>query len=427
MLDILKRFSYYKNPISKQLFVSLIIQGIYTVVTPLSMIILARFLGPEEFGDFAFSISFVIILSIFSNLGLPVVVTRFGAMYYIKEQWEFLKGLITFSNKRVAIFSIAIILICWLLIYFDIIELTSKTHVLFALPIVLFFALSNIRTAILTAVEKVNLAQLPEMIIRPSLFLLLILLLYYFNVLNSLTAVIFYSIVNLVIFIVGVYFVKKHTKNKTNNTLVKFESKLWINSSVPLFLLGSIQVFGAQADVFLLGLLADSDEAGIFKSMYQISLLVIFSLSAINAIASPHIVRCYEGGNIKKLKQMLIVFCFVNFIFAAIIASPFLFFGEFFIELLYGKAYIVGFTCLQILIIGRLFNSIFGISNQFLKMMGKEKQATIGILAGAIVGILLNIVLIPEYGIIGAAISSATGLVTWNICLFIITVKNIWK
>ena len=53
--------------------------------------------------------------------------------------------------------------------------------------------------------------------------------------------------------------------------------------------------------------------------------------------------------------------------------------------------------------------------------------AIIGILAGAIVGIVLNIVLIPRYGIVGAAIASTSGLVTWNMCLFVVAVKNIWK
>ena len=185
-------------------------------------------------------------------------------------------------------------------------------------------------------------------------------------------------------------------------------------------------MLGAQADIFLLGFLADSEEVGIFKSMYQISLLVIFSLIAVNAIVSPYIVRSFEEKNIKKLKQLLFVFCGINFAFALVIACPFLFFGEFFIELLYGKEFVVGVTCLQILIFGRIINSIFGISNQFLKMMGEERKATKGIFIGAVVGIILNFLLIPIYGIVGAAIASASALIIWNVYLFVITVRKIW-
>lgn len=427
MQSLYKHLKYYKSPISKKLFISLIIQGVYTIITPLSMILLARFLGPENFGDFAFSISLVIIISIFSNLGLPTVVTRYGASYFIEKKYDYLKGILKFSNKRVTILSISIIFIFYILLLCDFIEIQSKKNVLFALPMVLFLVLSSIRTATLTAIEKVNLSQLPEMIIRPILFFLAIIVMHYFGFLNSVNAVIFYTIINLIIFIIGARLVKRYLNNLLDNKREAFESNLWIKSSIPLFLLGGIQIFGAQVDIFLLGFLTDSKDVGVFKSMYQISLLVIFSLTATNAIISPYIVRNFIEKNKNKLMKMLLIFCFINTIIAGIIAFPFFFFGDFFIELLYGKEYLVGFTCLQILIIGRLINSIFGISSQFLKMMGQEKKATKGILFGAITGIVLNFYLIPKYGIIGAAIASSVALILWNTILFILTIKSILK
>lgn len=423
----MKLSSLYKNKLSKHLLVSLIIQAIYTVVTPLSMILLARFLGPDDFGDFAFSISFVIIASVFSSLGLPTVITRFGAIYFINNNWNKLKGILAFSNKRVFICSIVITLIILLLLVMDVIEVASKNYIFIALPIIVFLALSTIRTGLLTAIEKVNLSQLPEMIIRPILFFIVILILYYAGVLDGYTAIISYTIINGIIFLIGAYLVKKYTQKHIENIEPDSkESKIWVKSAMPLFLLGSIQILGAQADIFLLGFLAESEEVGIFKSMYQISLLVIFSLIAVNAIVSPYIVRSFEEKNTKKLKQLLFVFCGINFTFALVIACPFLFFGEYFIELLYGEEFVVGVTCLQILIFGRIINSIFGISNQFLKMMGEERKATKGIFIGAVIGIILNFMLIPKYGIVGAAIASATALIIWNVYLFVITVRKIW-
>ncbi|WP_430410906.1 flippase [Kordia sp.] len=423
----MKLSSLYKNKLSKHLLVSLIIQGIYTIVTPLSMILLARFLGPDNFGHFAFAVSFATVLSIFSNLGLPTAVTRFGAIYYINENWKRLKGILQFSNKNVTICGLVFIAVSIFLLLTDIVEIPSKPYVLVALPIILFLALSMIRTGVLTAIEKVNLSQLPEMIIRPILFFIVILVLYYSGVLNAYSSIISYTIINGIIFLVGAYMVKRFTDKKMANLEPDYEKSAWKRSAMPLFLLGSIQILGAQADIFLLGFLADSEEVGIFKSMYQISLLIIFSLSAINAVASPYIVRSFEENNFAKLKKLLFTFCGINLVFALVIAFPFLFFGEFFIELLYGEEFVVGITCLQILIFGRIINSIFGISNQFLKMMGEERKATKGIFIGAVVGIILNFVLIPQYGIIGAAIASSSALIIWNLYLFAITVKKVWS
>lgn len=421
-------FSFlYKNTLSRQLLVSLFIQAIYTVITPVSMIVLARFLGPEQFGDYAFSVSLVIILSIFSNLGLPVVITRFGAMYHLTQKWNLLKGILTFSNTRIFVSSLAVVALTATLIGFDIIKTPAKYHILAALPIVVFLALSNVRTAILTAIEKVNLSQLPEMILRPVLFLLAILIFYYLGLLNSLTAVTLYTLINLFIYFVGVYLVKKYIRNHTEGISPGDESKLWIHSALPLFFLGGIQVLGAQADVFLLGVLARNEEVGIFKSMYQISLLIIFSLTAVNAIASPHIVRHFEQGNWRSLKKLLIIFCVINLSFALLISLPFFMYGDFFIKILYGEAYLAGFATLRILLVGRFMNAIFGVSNQFLKMMGYERQATKGILIGSVIGVLLSFLLIPKFGMIGAAVASSSALVLWNVYLFSIVVRRIWK
>lgn len=404
----------------------MVIQGVYTIITPLSMILLARFLGPKDFGEFGFAVSFVIIASIFAGLGFPIVVTRFGAIYYIKEEWKKLKGIFRFSNKVTFVSSLAIIAIVCLVILSDFFELPSKKHVLIALPVILFLSLSKVRTALLTAIEKVNIAQLPEMIIRPILFFLIVLILYYYNILDGYSSIISYAFANGIIFLIGAVLVNRYTSNYLKNEKCDYETTIWKNSATPLFLLGSVQVLGAQADILLLGFLANSSEVGVFKSMYQISLLIIFSLTAANAVSAPYIVRSYENKNDSQLKRLLFTFCGINFLFAILIALPFLLFGEYLIILLYGQEFVIGLGCLYILIVGRVINSIFGISNQFLKMMGEERKAAKGIILGTIVGVFLNIVLIPEYGIIGAAIASSVGMITWNIYLFLVLLRKIY-
>ena len=138
---------------------------------------------------------------------------------------------------------------------------------------------------------------------------------------------------------------------------------------LPLFILGSIQVLSQHSDIFILGLLTSDENVGVYKSMFQISILIIFSLSAINAISAPHIIREVELNNPIGLRKLLLKFCIVNAIFAILIGFPFLFFGEFFIELIYGQEYITGLTCLKILILGRMINAVLGASNHFLKMI----------------------------------------------------------
>ena len=417
----------FKNKFSRELIISLIIQAVYTVITPLSMIVLARLLGPEQFGDFSFTVSVMSLIAIFCTLGFPVLVTRYGAMYYIRQQWSYLKGLISYTNKYIMVTSLLVIIMItsWLLV----VDYKSQNYysILVGLPIILFSSLSATRASLLTAIERVNYSQLPERILRPILFFLLIILLHFFSGLNNLSAIGIYTIVNLVIFVYGVYLVMKFLPHHVKIAVKDYQIGLWKKSAIPLFVLGSVQVLNQHLDIFILGLLTSDDGVGIYKSMYQISILVIFSLSAINAISAPYIIREIEYNQPESLKRLLYKFCALNTIIAIVIALPFLVFGEFLIDLFYGNEYIGGLLCLKILILGRIVNSTFGVSNHFLKMLGEEKRATKGILMGVMLGLILNIVLVPKYGIEGASVASASALIFWNSYLFYSALSSINK
>lgn len=390
------------------------------------MILMARFLGADAFGVYAFAISIITLLSMIAEMGLPTVITRFGAIYFFKKQLEFFKGITRFTNSRITVSSIVLALGILAAYFLGLIKDEYENAVLLASPLILLFALSRVRSAILTAVEKVNIAQLPEMIFRPSLLIISLLILYFFDQVTAINVLVVYILINVIIYLIGESLVKRHTKTIKLIDKIDFERKKWIQAAFPLFLLGGIQMIGVQSDIFLLGFFSSSEDVGVFKSMYQISLLVIFSLTAVNAISSPQIVRLHESNNVSGLKKLLINFCGINLVFALVIAFPFYFYGDFFIDLLYGEEYVIGFTCLQILIIGRIINTVFGVSNQFLKMMGEEKKAANGILMGTLISIALNIILIPKLKLLGAAYASAISLSFWNLFLFFILVRKLW-
>lgn len=390
------------------------------------MILLARFLGAEEFGVFAFALSIFTVLSIVAELGLPIVVTRFATIYFLKKQIKLFKGIINFSNSRIILMSCLLMVVTIILYFLNTFTGEYDKVILYGLPLIILFSLSRLRSAILMAVHKVNIAQLPEMIVRPLLIIVFVSLLYYFGNISASNAILLYVAINIIVYLMGEFLVKKYTREflvRKNN--LNFEKNKWIAAALPLFFLGGIQILGAHSDIFFLGIMAESKDVGVFKSMYQISLLVLFSLSAVNAISTPLIVNDFEQNNFRGLRKTFLNFCGINFVFSLLIGSLLLFLGKYFIELLYGKEYLVGYSCLQILIIGRIINATLGASNQFLKMMGEEKKATKGIITGVIVGIILNIILIPDYGIVGSSIAVAISLTTWNVYLFIILMRKI--
>ena len=106
-------------------------------------------------------------------------------------------------------------------------------------------------------------------------------------------------------------------------------------------------------------------------------------------------------------------------IFAAslLVALSYLFFGKSIIRLLYGYKYVPAYAPLLILTIGQLINAGAGSVGNVLSMTGNQTDALKGHIISAFFNIILCFILIPRFGIIGAAISTATSLLLWNVIL----------
>jgi O-antigen/teichoic acid export membrane protein len=90
---------------------------------------------------------------------------------------------------------------------------------------------------------------------------------------------------------------------------------------------------------------------------------------------------------------------------------------------LFGKEFIAGTGVLYILLLGQLSNTFSGSLALILQMTGNEKVFRNILTLGLIINVLLNIILIPRIGMIGAAIASAISLIVWNV-LSLIYIKR---
>jgi O-antigen/teichoic acid export membrane protein len=91
-----------------------------------------------------------------------------------------------------------------------------------------------------------------------------------------------------------------------------------------------------------------------------------------------------------------------------------MFFSDWVLRFLYGPEFAVGATALAILCFGQLLCVITGPVGSLLMMTGHERDAVKGTLAALIVTIVLAMILIPNWGLNGAATATASGMVLRN-------------
>ena len=91
----------------------------------------------------------------------------------------------------------------------------------------------------------------------------------------------------------------------------------------------------------------------------------------------------------------------------------------------FGSEFKDGYYALLILSVGQLVNVLSGSVGYIMTMTGRQKQAAYVLAISAALNIVMNYMLIPHFGIEGAAIATAVSLMLWNIALILYIRKKI--
>ena len=84
---------------------------------------------------------------------------------------------------------------------------------------------------------------------------------------------------------------------------------------------------------------------------------------------------------------------------------------------IFGKEFVSGTIAFLILSVGRLISSLSGPAGNILQMTNNQNIYAKILFIGALFNIVLNYILIPIYGVNGAAIASMLSLVIWNVLM----------
>ena len=206
-------------------------------------------------------------------------------------------------------------------------------------------------------------------------------------------------------------------KENRNISVFNMEIEKWKEAAYPLSVVGGLQLMYSYSDIIILGFFHSNEDVGVYRAVGQLGTLVVFGLSAINQILQPNFAKLYASKDIDKLQKIVTYSSFAIFIFASIPALVFFFFGEFILKFIFGDEFVIGFIPLVILTLGQLANAAFGSVGALLNMTGHEKDAMRGMMYSLGINIFLAFILIPQFGMLGAAISTAASLMVWNIIL----------
>lgn len=185
--------------------------------------------------------------------------------------------------------------------------------------------------------------------------------------------------------------------------------------SVPLAASGAINMIAKHSDLIILGIYKPSSLVGIYDVSFKMAVfLPLLFTPALGYLFTPIMSRLDANTELQRMDELytvmtrwLVVAAFP--IFALLFMFPGQSLGFFF-----GANYQDGQTALRILLIGFMIGLLPGMTGNFLTAVGETKLLMFISTGTMLLNVVVNIVLIPSYGIVGAAIATASAR-TFNI------------
>lgn len=169
----------------------------------------------------------------------------------------------------------------------------------------------------------------------------------------------------------------------------------------------AVQIYTVLDKTMIGNIVLDKSEVGFYEQAQKVIKLLLSVTTSLGTVMVPRMANVFASGNIERLKQYLKKsFNFVFFIAFPIIIGIISIANKF-VPVFYGNGYdkvIILIISISPIILFMGLNNVTGM--QFLLPTKRQKEYTISVIIGAIVNFTINILLIPNYGGVGASIAT---------------------
>lgn len=376
----------------------------------LSQVVMARWTGGFEYGIYVFVWTAMIILGSLSCLGFQTVVIRFLPLYRGTGDLDGLRGILLTS--RLFALGSATLLACigalavWLL--------SDRIESYYVLPFVLAFtclpmlALGEVLDGTARANSWPVRALTPTYIVRPFLVLLYMALAHVMGFeVSAMTAVISAVLATYSTTIMQFLVVTRNLDATYPAGPRRVELGHWMSVALPIFLVEGFFFLLTNADVLMVGLFMPPERVAVYYASVKILALVHFVFFAVKAGAAQQFAARTGPGDIVELRRFARNTVGWTFWPSVLMGLAVLVFGKLLL-FLFGAEFTQGYPLLFVLIVGVIMRASVGPAESLLNMTGNQNICAAIFATVLAVNIGLNLVLIPAYGLMGAAFATAS-------------------
>ena len=397
---------------SRMSLIAFAIRIVSAAIAFVSQVVLARWMGTFDYGIYVLVWTAMVIGGNLSCLGFHTSVIRFIQEYGEKGMLAELRGILVtsrlFALIASSLFGAAGMAAVWLL--------ADRMEDYYVVPFILgtillpMIALSDVLQGIARANSWAFSALMPTYITRPLLILAFMGLMlaagYQPCAENALVAAILATYATTLIQLVQV---TGRIDLRTPSGPRRILFREWLAVSLPIFLVESFFFLLTNADVLMVGIYMNPDDVAVYFAAVKTLALVHFVYFAVKAGVAQRYAQFAQSdrAGLAAFARETVTWTFWPSLAMALVV---LVLGEFMLSL-FGPDFQRGFPLLFLLVLGVVARAAVGPCESLLTMTGNQNicAAVYAITLG--INVFLNILLIPVFGLWGAAIATAVAMV----------------
>jgi O-antigen/teichoic acid export membrane protein len=395
----------------------------------LSQPLLARLMGSHEFGIYAYVWTWALLFGGMVDCGLAVAAQRFIPEYRGTGATALLRGFLSGSRWLATGVATVIAVVAALAIS----AFAGNFHQGVVIPMYIgcamlpFWALCVTQDGIARSYGWIGVALLPLYIIRPIAIIALLYLAHLAGYpASAVTIMVAAVIATFGTTLWQTIVINRRLRGKVDAPARAYDFPLWISTSLPISISVAFFYLLSYVDVLVLELYWPPSDVAVYYAVQKLLALVAFVHFSMAAAVAHRFSEYRATGQGQKLTAFYATSRRWTFwpslggvVVLMLLGWPLLW--------LFGSEFVVGYPIIAILSVGMLARAAAGPAERLLTMVGRQSACALIYLAALLCNLLLCFILIPRFGLTGAAASTSVALILESVAMFTLTRRELAK
>ena len=392
-----------------------------------SQVLLARWMGSNEFGIYVYAWTWLILVGELVHLGIPLTAQRFVPEYRQAGTYDLLRGFLVGSRWLTLAGGAAAgtggaALIHALTPWLDPHVVVPLYFVCAALP---FSSLTTLLDAQARSFDWINLALLPAYVVRPLLIIIVVAALHFsgLTIDAGTVAGILAAAVWLIAFMQFFQF-RQRLSTAVPPGPRRYNLSHWLNTALPILLVWGMYTLLTSTDVLVLKQFRPAEEVAHYYAAAKTLALISIIQFAVAAAAGHRFTEYHIAGDRAGLAAFAadtVRWVFWPSLAAALVMLAL---GKF-VLMLFGDSFAAGYPFMAILAVGLLARASVGPAERLINMLGEHRICAVAYTAAFAVNLIGSFALAPVYGGIGVASATAAAFLVESALLFLIARRRL--